>query len=265
MKKNEKASDKIKKHLLSKKLSIPVIILLIAVTIFSPQIDSVLSPNVVPQYTAQEKQGTGYTVKYRGEVYAIPPYANEPFVVLNNNVPLIDVNSLKDSDPYEFYGPLDDLGRCTQTEAVINKELMPTKERESISSVKPSGWNGNNNEYDWVDGKYIYNRCHLIGFQLTGENANKENLITGTRYLNVDGMLPFENMVADYIKETGNRVFYRVTPIFIDDDLVPIGVIMEAFSVEDNGEGISFNVFCYNNQPGVEIDYHTGNNWAIKK
>ena len=138
---------------------------------------------------------------------------------------------------------------------------MPTEERGSIESVKPTGWpeKVEDAKYDFVDGKYLYNRCHLIGFQLTGENANKQNLITGTRYLNVTGMLPFENMVADYVKETGNHVLYRVTPVFSGHDLVALGVLMEGYSVEDNGDGILFCVFCYNVQPGVVIDYATGN------
>lgn len=133
---------------------------------------------------------------------------------------------------------------------------MPTEERGSIGQVKPTGWQ--TVKYDIVDGKYLYNRCHLIGYQLTGENANKKNLITGTRYLNIDGMLGFENMIADYVKETGNHVLYRVTPIFVDDELVCRGVQMEALSVEDNGEGVKFNIFAYNAQPGVVIDYATG-------
>lgn len=133
---------------------------------------------------------------------------------------------------------------------------MPTEDRESIGMVKPSGWK--TEKYDFVDGKYLYNRCHLIGFQLAGENANEKNLITGTRFLNVEGMLPFENMVADYLKETGNHVLYRVTPIFNDNELVARGVTIEAYSIEDNGEGIQFYVYCYNNQPKVEINYQTG-------
>ena len=160
---------------------------------------------------------------------------------------------------YEVYSPLDGLGRCGAASACVGVDLMPTEERESIGQVKPSGWQ--TVKYDCVDGKYLYNRCHLIGFQLTGENANKQNLITGTRYMNVDGMLPFENMVADYVKETGNHVLYRVTPIYDGDALVAGGVQMEALSVEDKGTGISFNVYVYNVQPGVEIDYATGESW----
>ena len=158
---------------------------------------------------------------------------------------------------FESYGELDELGRCTTAFANIGKDIMPTEKRGAIGEVKPTGWQ--TAKYDSVDGKYLYNRCHLIGYQLTGENANEKNLITGTRYLNVDGMLPFENMVADYIKETGNHVLYRVTPVFFGDNLVASGVQMEAKSVEDNGDGILFNVYCFNAQPGIAIDYATGN------
>lgn len=157
---------------------------------------------------------------------------------------------------YENYSPLDSLGRCGVAEACIGKEIMPTEERGSIGQVKPSGWH--TVKYDNVDGKYLYNRCHLIGFQLAGENANERNLITGTRYMNTEGMLPFENAVADYVKETGNHVMYRVTPDFQGNDLVASGVQMEAMSVEDQGEGVSFNVYVYNRQPGISIDYLTG-------
>ena len=188
----------------------------------------------------------------------VPAFSGEPYVVIEDNQPLFDPEDLT-AVSYEFYSELDDLGRCGYTMACIGKDLMPTEDRESISQVKPTGWK--QQKYDFVDGKSLYNRCHLIGFQLTGENANERNLITGTRYLNVEGMLPFENMVADYIKETGNHVIYRVTPIFQGDELVARGVQMEAFSVEDNGEGICFHVYVYNNQPGVTIDYATGQNW----
>ena len=160
------------------------------------------------------------------------------------------------ADSFEYYGELDELWKMYSSLCKHRKDLMPTEKRGSIGSVKPTGWH--TVKYDIVDGKYLYNRCHLIGYQLTAENANKNNLITGTRYLNVDGMLLFENMVADYIKETNNHVLYRVTPIFTGDNLLADGVLMEAESVEDNGEGISYNVFCYNVQPGVKIDYVTG-------
>lgn len=190
----------------------------------------------------------------------VPKYSGSPFAKLNGNLP-----SFKDEDKttksYEFYSELDSLGRCGYTVACVGKDLMPTEDRESISSVKPSGWVNNKYDTKLVDGGYIYNRCHLIGFQLTGENANERNLITGTRYMNVDGMLPFENMVADYVKETGNHVMYRVTPIYDGNDLVACGVQLEAYSVEDDGDGVCFNVYVYNVQPGIVIDYATGNNW----
>ena len=188
----------------------------------------------------------------------IPAYSGEPYVVLNNNVPEFTDRDLV-TDSYESYSELDALNRCGVVMACVGQDIMPTEERGSIGQVKPTGWQ--TVKYDCVDGKYLYNRCHLIGFQLTGENANERNLITGTRYLNVEGMLPFENMVADYVTETRNHVLYRVTPIFVGNNLVASGVQMEAQSVEDEGEGIQFNVYCYNVQPGVEIDYTTGDSW----
>lgn len=183
-------------------------------------------------------------------------YQGEPYVVINDNNPDFTEADMTTAS-FESYGELDGLGRCTTAYANIGKDLMPTEKRGSIGEVKPTGWQ--TAKYDNVDGKYLYNRCHLIGYQLTGENANAKNLITGTRYLNVDGMLPFENMVADYIKETNNHVLYRVTPVFVGDNLVASGVQMEAKSVEDNGDGILFNVYCFNAQPGIAIDYATGN------
>lgn len=182
-------------------------------------------------------------------------YDGKPYVVINDNDPdFTDADMTTTS--FERYGELDGLGRCTTAFANIGKDLMPAEKRGPIGEVKPTGWQ--TAKYDNVDGKYLYNRCHLIGYQLTGENANEKNLITGTRYLNVDGMLPFENMVADYIKETNNHVLYRVTPVFSGDNLVASGVHMEAKSVEDNGDGILFNVYCFNAQPGIAIDYATG-------
>lgn len=182
-------------------------------------------------------------------------YQSEPYVVINDNNPDFTETDMTTAS-FESYGELDGLGRCTTAYANIGKDLMPTEKRGSIGEVKPTGWQ--TVKYDNVDGKYLYNRCHLIGYQLTGENANAKNLITGTRYLNVDGMLPFENMVADYIKETNNHVLYRVTPVFAGNNLVASGVQMEAKSVEDNGDGILFNVYCFNAQPGIAIDYATG-------
>lgn len=187
----------------------------------------------------------------------VPAYSGEPYVEVNDNQPEFTEEELT-TVSYEDYSELDELGRCQSAEACIGQDLMPTEARESISSVKPTGWK--NKSYDTVDGGYVYNRCHLIGFQLTGENANEENLITGTRYMNVEGMLPFEDEVAAYIKETDNHVMYRVTPVFEGDDLVASGVQMQAESVEDDGVGISFNVYVYNVQPYVVIDYKTGEN-----
>jgi DNA-entry nuclease len=186
----------------------------------------------------------------------IPPFTDQPYVVLGDNIPTFTEAEKAVTTSFEEYAPLDSLGRCGVTYACIGRDLMPTEERGSIGSVKPSDWQ--TVKYDIVDGKYLYNRCHLIGFQLTGENANRENLITGTRYLNIEGMLPFENMVADYIKETGNHVLYRVTPVFEGNNLVASGVIMEGWSVEDNGDGICFYVYSYNNQPGIVINYANG-------
>ncbi len=193
---------------------------------------------------------------YRVNLKNIPEFSGKPYYVINGNVPGLK-SSNQDVKYFEKYSSLDSLGRCGVAYACLGRETMPTEERGEIGQVKPSGWK--TVKYDCVDGKYLFNRCHLIGFQLSGENANNRNLITGTRYMNVEGMLPFENMVADYIKETGNHVLYRVTPIFQGNELVARGVQMEAYSVEDNGDGICFNVYCYNNQPSVKIDYATGN------
>ena len=189
---------------------------------------------------------------------SIPAYTDEPYVVLQENVPDFDSSDFT-TQAFETYAPLDELDRCGVAYANICTELMPTEERGSIGQVKPSGWH--TVTYDNVDGRYLYNRCHLIGFQLAGENANEQNLITGTRYMNVEGMLPFENQVADYVEKTENHVLYRVTPIFQGDNLVASGVQMEAWSVEDQGEGVCFNVYVYNVQPGITIDYATGESW----
>ena len=186
---------------------------------------------------------------------SIPSYSGKAFVNINNGNPGFSSSELK-TKSYEYYSPLDRLGRCGVVHACIGRDIMPTEDRGSIGMVKPTGWH--TVKYDCVDGKYLYNRCHLIGFQLTGENANEENLITGTRYMNVTGMLPFENMVADYVKETGNHVMYRVTPLYKGNNLLAHGVQMEAYSVEDDGDGICFNVFVYNVQPQITIDYATG-------
>lgn len=189
----------------------------------------------------------------------VPAFSGAPYVEIDGNQPAFSETE-RTAESFETYSALDELGRCGPAFACIGQDLMPTQERESISQVRPTGWQ--NAEYDFVDGGYLYNRCHLIGFQLTGENANERNLITGTRYMNVEGMLPFENMVADYVKETGNHVLYRVTPVFEAEELVARGVQMEAWSVEDEGDGVCFNVYVYNSQPGVEIDYRTGESRA---
>lgn len=188
----------------------------------------------------------------------IPEYSGNPYVELNGNVPYFTDEELS-TTAFELYSELDSLGRCGACYANVCKEIMPTEERGSIGMVKPTGWH--TVKYDCITDRYLYNRCHLIGYQLAGENANEKNLITGTRYLNVDGMLPFENEVADYVDETDNHVLYRVTPVFSDDNLVASGVIIEAKSVEDKGAGVQFNVYCYNVQPGISIDYIDGQSW----
>lgn len=188
----------------------------------------------------------------------IPKYNGEAYITLNNNVPDFADDELT-TDVFETYSSLDALGRCGEAYANICKEIMPTEERGKIGQIKPSGWH--TIRYDFIDGMYLYNRCHLIAYQLAGENANEQNLITGTRYLNIQGMLPFENRTAEYVNATGNHVLYRVTPMYEGNNLLAYGVHMEAKSVEDNGAGLSFNVFCYNVQPGVVIDYATGESW----
>jgi len=199
-----------------------------------------------------------FLINLTGESYAIdsiPIYNGKSYVIINNNEPNFDNIDLS-KESYEKYSKLDILGRAGIAIANIGKDLMPTEERESIGMIKPSGWH--TIKYDIIEGKYLYNRCHLIGFQLTGENANDKNLITCTRQMNIEGMLDFENKVADYIKKTNNHVLYRVTPIYIDNNKLASGVQMEALSIEDNGRGIKFNVYVYNVQDGIEIDYKTG-------
>lgn len=205
-----------------------------------------------------EEKSIEYEYSQGYDSYDLPEFSGNPYVELNDgkaNFPIGDITDVS----FESYSELDELGRCGEAVACIGVDIMPTEERGAIGMIKPSGWH--TVKYDVVDGKYLYNRCHLIGYQLTGENANEKNLITGTRYLNIDGMLPFENMVAKYVEDTGNHVMYRVTPIYEGENLVASGVIMEGYSVEDNGEGVNFNVYCYNAQPGVVIDYFTGDSW----
>lgn len=216
------------------------------------------TPTATPEPTKTPEPSPEVVAKISQEfsLSNVAAYSGSPYVEINQNVPYFADSELSKTS-YEYYSDLDSLGRCGVCVASVGQDIMPTEKRGDIGSVKPTGWH--TVKYAGVvDGNYLYNRCHLIGYQLTGENANNKNLITGTRYLNVEGMLPFENMVADYVKETGNHVMYRVTPVFDGNNLLASGVLMEAKSVEDNGAGILFNVFCYNVQPGVTIDYATG-------
>jgi DNA-entry nuclease len=203
-----------------------------------------------PKESAKTSDSALAKLKYTGKAYK----------VINNNNPNFKSDLLKKTSSYEKYGKLDKLGRCTTCIARIGKDLMPSEPRGSIGMIKPTGWH--TIRYDFIDGKYLYNRCHLIGYQLTGETTNERNLITGTRYLNIDGMLSFENEAAEYIKNTGNHVLYRVTPIYKGNELLARGVHMEAKSVEDKGKGVKFNVYCFNAEPGVKINYKTGDSAA---
>ena len=215
--------------------------------------------------TLESQQGVETSETPAGESTAvfslqdIPAYSGTPYTEVNGNQPYFTEADLT-TQSFETYSELDSLGRCGVAYANVGQDLMPTEPRGEIGAVKPTGWHLV--KYDNVDGKYLYNRCHLIAYMLTAENANPQNLITGTRYLNVQGMLPFETKVSDYVKATGNHVLYRVTPVFEGDNLLADGVLMEAYSVEDNGEGIRFCIFAYNVQPGIGIDYATGDNWA---
>jgi DNA-entry nuclease len=213
---------------------------------------------IISGCTTTEKTNAGMsseTIAYA--IKNVPKFTNEPYVELNNNIPEFTKNQKKKTKSFEKYSRLDSLGRCGVAYANIGRDIMPTENRGAIGMIKPSGWH--TVKYAGVvEGNYLYNRCHLIGYQLSGENANTRNLITGTRYMNTEGMLPFENMVDDYVDATGNHVLYRVTPIYKGKNLVASGVQMEGWSVEDKGAGICFNVYVYNNQPGVIIDYATG-------
>lgn len=216
------------------------------------------TPTPVVEVVESVKPEPSFAVTYSStfSISDVPKYSGSPYVVVHNNVPYFTDSDMTTTS-YEYYSSLDSLGRCGVCVACVGQDIMPTESRESISEVTPSGWN--NVKYSGaVDEGWLYNRCHLLGFQLTAENANEKNLITGTRCMNVDGMLPFENMVADYVKETDNHVLYRVTPIFEGSNLVASGVLMEAKSVEDSGDGVLYCVYCYNVQPGVEINYADG-------
>ena len=219
-------------------------------------VETVEPSSVSDETNTETEQEPPQITETKFNLSSIPAYSGKAYVAVNNNIPYFTESEHR-ATSFEQYAPLDSLGRCGVAFANIGIDIMPTEERGSIGMVKPTGWH--TVKYDNVDGKYLYNRCHLIGYQLSGENANEQNLITGTRYMNVDGMLPFENMVAAYVEETDNHVLYRVTPIFDGNNLLASGVLMEALSMEDNGAGICFNVFCYNVQPGVKINYANGN------
>lgn len=212
-----------------------------------------------PMESGAAEQSTGSTAA-EFDFAQVPSYSGSPYVTINNNVPDLTEEGLPSSS--ESYAPLDSLGRCGTAIAVVSPSTMPAEgeERGSIGMIKPTGWHTVRYD-DLVDGRYLYNRCHLIGWQLTAENDNERNLVTGTRYMNIEGMLPFENEVADYVNRTGGRVLYRSTPVFADDELVCRGVHLEALSLDDGGLGVCFNVFVYNVQPGIGIDYATGENW----
>lgn len=255
-------------------LLLSVLILFVGCTSDDKIVPAETSQNYINQFTETEKNQTDTIIEKTEEtkqdtaltntitsfsLSSIPEYSGKAYVPVNNNIPYFAKDEYTVSS-FEKYTPLDNLGRCGVAFACIGRDIMPTEERDSIGAIKPTGWH--TVRYENIDGKYLYNRCHLLGYQLTGENANIRNLITGTRYLNIEGMLPFENMVADYVKETNNHVLFRVAPIFEGNNLLSSGVLMEGFSIEDNGNGICFNVYCYNVQPGIIINYEDGSNYA---
>lgn len=246
----------------NRKIQIACILLAVLLTVAL----YILVANPFDKETDKPESGISSTIETttttKNETLSIPKYDGKAYVELNGNRPSFEAEDLV-TYSYESYSALDSLGRCGEAIACIGKDLMPTEKRGDIGSVHPSGWQSV--RYSIVDGGSLYNRCHLIGFQLTGENANKQNLITGTRYMNTVGMLAFEDAVADFVKDTNYHVLYRVTPIFTGKNLVADGVQMEGYSVEDNGEGICFNVFCYNVQPGIFIDYSNGDSHLIEE
>ena len=265
MKKNKRRANR--KNVI--KITIISLLIIIAIGLSNGNIreyiDEILNGNKVKAVASSAIESIGKRIaestKVSFDLDKVPEFKDEPYVIINNNKPEFEEKYFT-TKSFEKYSELDSLGRCGVAFANIGKDLMPTESRGEIGMIKPSGWRIE--KYNFIDGKYLYNRCHLIGFQLTGENANEKNLITGTRYLNVEGMLPFENEVAEYVKTKNKHVLYRVTPIFKDKNLVASGVQMEAMSVEDKGKSICFNVYVYNNQPGVEIDYKTGKSKLIK-
>ena len=214
------------------------------------------------EHSAGAKLQMAETLPYASqtiEVSEVPEYEGSAYIAVNGNVPYF-TDEDKTTQSFENYAELDKQGRCGVAYANVGQDLLPTEERGAIGAVKPTGWH--TIKYDNVDGKYLYNRCHLIGYQLTGENANEKNLLTGTRYLNIEGMLPFEDLVAEYVESTANHVLYRVTPVYEGDNLLAKGVLMEGYSVEDEGTGINYCIFAYNVQPGIVIDYATGDSYA---
>lgn len=245
-----------KRSLKGKPISICILVLFILGGYHYEEIEQFIYDNILE---IKEEQQEVPVISY--DISKIPPYSENPYIIINDNIP-----NFREEDyskkPFEIYSELDSLGRCGVAFANIGKELMPTEERGSIGMIKPSGWQ--TVKYDIIDGKYLYNRCHLIGYQLTGENANPKNLITCTRYMNTVGMLEFENKVASYIKETNHHVLYRVTPIYNGNNLLALGVEMEAYSIEDNGKGVQFHVFIYNVQDGIEINYQNGESKLIE-
>ena len=265
-KKNKKQG--IKDLLIGAAIAIIVVMIIATIEYFKIDVNDTLSKILVKSGITLEdeniKNKNKNKTSYKNiSLNNIPKYSGEPYVEINNNKPYFKQSEYT-KKVFERYSELDELGRCGVAYANICKEIMPTEKRESITDVKPSGWR-NKSYPGMVEGDYIYNRCHLIAHKLSGENANPKNLITGTRYLNVSGMLPFEDKVAEYMyKHTKNHVLYRVTPIFEGDNLVASGVQMEAYSVEDNGEGICFNIYAYNVQPGININYANGNSYKAK-
>lgn len=217
-------------------------------------VDTAVDVEHIPAYTGK----AAYVEVNNNE----PEFSEQEYAVAQEAIQESNHGNESEVEALESYSSLDKLGRCGSTYALVGEETMPEGERGNISDIKPTGWHSS--KYDYVEGESLYNRCHLIAWMLAGENANRENLITGTRYMNTEGMLPFEDEVHDYVEETGNHVLYTVTPVFKDEELVARGVQMEAYSVEDSGKSVSFNVYCYNVQPGVEIDYATGDNWPNK-
>lgn len=250
-----KMKDKFKKYRFASVAIVVAVIIAIAGDSGQNKFTEEIAVTTTETVTVNPHQELNGAKKTKVSLSDIPEYSDEAYVVIDNNEPSFSKREITDKS-FEEYSKPDYLGRCGTVMACIGKDIMPTEERGSISHVKPTGWHSV--KYDFVDGQSLYNRCHLIGYQLTGENDNERNLITGTRYLNVEGMLPFEDMVADYVKETNNHVMYRVIPIYESDNLLASGVAMEAYSVEDKGEGISFHVYCYNVQPNVKINYANG-------